>query len=259
MTNASCLPVCLPTDCCVLYRLAKMGLSICLSALIQSCATQLDFRHKCNGGETAQMAAESSQHQACADILNQASRFGTATQQSTSQPSSTEAAQAAAHAASVILDPRGMYPQQHPSAPMPGLFPLLANMQGQINAMLHLNMQPAHMYGFNQLPPVLSAPAMAASQRASMESASTSHTRPSLDDASMLSRLYPSSSLESSFSHHRMSIDDPQHRMSSGSRRSSVSAALLLCHAGCRLMLACCMLSVCCHIVEAIRKYAILQ
>lgn len=225
-----------------------MGLSICLSALIHSCGTQLDFRHKCNGGQTPQMAAEAGQHQICADILSQAASFGTNTAPAASQPSRTEAAQAA----SLILDPRGMFPPQH--APLghrpedhqqplpgtiPGLFPLLANMQGQTNAMLHLNMQPAHMYGYNPLPPVLSAPApfragpptdaasIAASQRASMESASTSHTRPSLDDASMLSRLYPSSSLESSFSLNRMSIDDPQHRMSSGSRRSSVSVPFM--------------------------------
>lgn len=227
--------------CTVLHRLAKLGLSICLSALIHSCGTQLDFRHKCNGGQTPQMAAEAGQHQMCADILRQAASFGTNTAPAAGQPSRTEAAQAA----SLILDPRGMFTTQHAQpghrpedhqqalpGTMPGLFPLLANMQGQTNAMLHLNMQPAHMYGYNPLPPGLSAPApfraglptdaasVAASQRASMESASTSRTRPSLDDASMLSRL-TSSSLESSFSLNRMSIDDPQHRMSSGSRRSS--------------------------------------
>ena len=194
------------------------------------------------------MAAEAGQHQMCADILSQAASFGTNTAPAAGQPSRTEAAQAA----SLILDPRGMFTTQHAQpghrpedhqqalpGTMPGLFPLLANMQGQTNAMLHLNMQPAHMYGYNPLPPVLSAPApfragpptdaasIAASQRASMESASTSHTRPSLDDASMLSRLYPSSSLESSFSLNRMSIDDPQHRMSSGSRRSSVSVPFI--------------------------------
>ncbi|KAA6429257.1 MAG: flowering time control FPA-like [Trebouxia sp. A1-2] len=228
--------------CTVLHRLAKLGLSICLSALIHSCGTQLDFRHKCNGGQTPQMAAEAGQNQVCADILSQAASFGTDTAPAAGQPSRTDTAQAA----SLILDPRSMFPPQHAQpghrsedhqqllpGNMPGLLPLLANMQGQTNAMLHLNMQPAHMYGYNPLPPVLSAPApfraglptdaasIAASQRASMESASTSHTRPSLDDASMLSRLYPSSSLESSFSLNRMSIDDPQHRMSSGSRRSS--------------------------------------
>ena len=241
-----------------------MGLSICLSALIQSCRPQLDFRHRCGGGETAQMAAEATQHQVCADILNQASSFGTFSASAVSQPSSTEAAQAA----SVVYDARHMYlPQQHPhlglrpeeqqhlAGTMPGLFPLLANMQGQTNAMLHLNMQPAQMYGFNQLPPVLSAPAlsrvhpgfppsdaapMAAHQRASMDSGSATHTRPSLDDASMLSRLYPSSSLDSSFSHQRMSIDDPQHRLSSGSRHSSVSLFTSALTACCFFALASC-------------------
>ncbi|DBA94785.1 TPA: hypothetical protein ACH3X1_002330 [Trebouxia sp. C0004] len=188
------------------------------------------------------MAAEAGQHHMCADILSQAASFGTNTAPAAGQPSRTEAAQAA----SLNVDLRGMFPPQHAQpghrpedqqqplpATMPGLLPLLANMQGHTNAMLHMNMQPVHMYGYNPLPPVLSAPApvraglpadaasIAASQRASMESASTSHTRPSLDDASMLSRLHPASSLESSLSPNRMSIDDPQHRMSSGSRRSS--------------------------------------
>lgn len=218
-----------------------MGLSICLSALIQSCRTQLDFRHKCNGGQTPEHAAESCQQPTCAALLKKASAFDP-------MPPLGEAAPAAA---SLVLDPQHMFPQrllsrhdqqqqQLPAVAMPGLFPLLANMQGQTSAMLHLTTQPSHLYGggFSQLLPTLSAPtayllpgrppaptdaaSMAAVQRASMESATT-YTRPSLDDASMLSRLYPSSSLESSFSHARMSIDEAQQRMSSGSRRSSVS------------------------------------
>ena len=255
------------TLCCERCRLAKMGMSNCLSALIQSCGTQLDFRHKCNGGQTAEQAAEANQQHACTELLRQASAFGTDTPPPKRHPTPPSAA---SQAASMILDPSSMLPLSYQYPPlrpeqqrqqqlqqqqlhqqqqqqlqqqqlmpgaMPGLFPLLANMQGQTSAMLHLTMQPSHMYGgsnFSGLPPPLSAPtsvwappptdaaSIAASQRASMESA-ISNTRPSLDDASMLSRLYPSSSLDSSFSHARMSIDDPQHRMSTGSRRSSVS------------------------------------
>lgn len=222
-----------------------MGLPICLSALIQSCRTQLDFRHKCNGGQTPEQAAENCQQPTCAALLKKASAFDT-------MPPLGEAAPASA---SLALDPQHMFHQQHqrllsrpeqqqqqqqPTVVMPGLFPLLANMQGQTSAMLHLTTQPSHLYGggFSHLLPTLSAPtshllpgrppapadagSMAAIQRASMESATT-YTRPSLDDASMLSRMYPSSSLESSFSHARVSMDEAQQRMSSSSRRSSVS------------------------------------
>lgn len=199
------------------------------------------------------MAAEANQHQVCADLLSQGASFGMTTAAAARQSSETHAPQAA----STIPGPRGAFfspqPTQHGPQPedpqqlpgvMPGLFPLLANMQGQTNAMLHLNMQPAHMYGHNPLLPGLSAPtlsrpgsgflppdavSMAASQRASMESAGTAQTRPSSDDASMMSRLYPASSLDSSFSHQCMSFDDPQRRVSSSSRRSSVSAGLCLC------------------------------
>lgn len=229
-----------------------MGLSTCLSALIQSCRTQLDFRHKCHGGQTPEQTAESSQQPTCAALLRKASAFNTL-------PPVGEpvAAASAAQAGSLVLDPQTMFPppqyqrppsrseqqqlqQQQQPAAMPGLFPLLANMQGQTSAMLHLTTQPSHLYGggFSQLRPALSAPAArllpvkpppvtdaasaTASQRASMESVTT-NTRPSLDDSSMLSHRYPSSSLDSSFSHMHMSIDEAQQRMSSGSRRSSVS------------------------------------
>ena len=246
-----------------------MGLPICLSALIQSCRTQLDFRHKCNNGQTAQVAAEICQNKACADLLQQAANFATSTMPpAVSQPPNSEAVQAAA----AILASQGSLPPQHSiqhtlsthelqqrllqqqqwllqqqqqqqqPGTMPGLFPLLANMQGQTSAMQHLNMQPAHVYSYNQhraamavpnapagyVPRFLpsdSASAYTAQQRASMESVSTS-TRPSFDDVSMLSRMYPSSSLDSSFSQHRMSIDDPLHRYSSSSRPSSVSPCL---------------------------------
>lgn len=272
-------------------RLARMGLSICLSALIQSCRTQLDFRHKCHGGQTPEQTAESSQQPTCAALLRKASAFDM-------MPPAGEPAAAASAAASLVLDPRTMFPppqyqrplarpeqqqqlqqqqlqllqqqQQQPPATMPGLFPLLANMQGQTSAMLHLTTQPSHLYGggFSQLLPALSAPtshlfpvrppfvtdaaSIAASQRASMESATT-NTRPSLDDSSMLSRLYPSSSLESSFSHMRMSIDEAQQHISSGSRRSSVSVHP--CHlTPIRTCFACC--KVVAHAPEQQRKGA---
>lgn len=248
-----------PLHCCFCFiltkqtglcRLATMGLSLCLSALIQSCGTQLDFRHKCNRGQTPQMAAEANQHQVCADLLSQGASFGMTTAAAARQSSETHAPQAASTIPGAFFPPQPIQhgpqpedPQQLPSV-MPGLFPLLAKMQGQTNAMLHLNMQPAHMYGHNPLLPGLSAPtlsrrgsgflppdaaSMAASQRASMESAGTAQTRPSLDDASMMSRLYPASSLDSSFSHQAMSYDDPQRRASSSSHRSSVSAGLIAC------------------------------
>ena len=218
-----------------------MGLTTCLSALVQICHTQLDFRHKCNADQTAEQAAEANQQQACADLLRQASAFRTITPPPVRTPA---AAQAAMQAALLSPDPHSLFPlpyqrlplrpeQQQQAGALPGLFPLLANMQGQTSAMLHLTAQPSHMYGawFSHPPPPLSGPAPVRAppptdpnQRASMESAS-SNTRPSLDDASMLSRLYPSSSLESSFSHARMSMDDHQNRMSTGSRPSSVSAS----------------------------------
>ena len=253
-----------------------MGLSICLSALIQSCRTQLDFRHKCDGGQTPEQTAMNSQQPTCAALLRKASAFD-----AMSPLGEPPAAAAASQAAALILDPQSLFPpqyqrppfspeqqqqqqqqQQPPAVAMLGLFPLLANMQGETSAMLHLNTQP-HLYsgGFSQLLPALSAPtshllpgrppatteaaSMAATQRASMESA-TSNTRPSLDDASMLSRRYPSCSLESSFSNARMSIDEAQQRMSSGSRHSGVS--LDPCHVAppqammfvCLLCLGCC-------------------
>lgn len=264
------------------------GLSDCLSVIIKACGTHLDFRHKCDGGKTAVMAAELNQHQACVDILNRAAQGSPDMLfQQPSSSASLQQAQTAAgsHLASFPLSQQLLQlnvsrarqqqqqqqlqqlqqqqqlqlqqqqqhllqhqqQQQEASGVMPGLYPLLSNMQGHTDAMLQLTMQAASLYPFQRLTPVLSAPALsrpgpggvppapsrpgpsldatpfsAASQRTSTESAYTTG-RPSLDDASMLSRIYPSSSLDSSVSQHRMSIEDSNRRLSLSSRPSSVS------------------------------------
>lgn len=221
------------------------------------------------------MVAEELQHAACADILNKASRGSyTAPPPNPSSPQQDTPAQQRTpttlgvpqHAPNPLsqqllplnlsqgqnrqllqLQQQLQHHQQHQhEAPgiLPGLFPLLSNMQGHTDAMLQLTMQAANLYPFqHQLAPVLSAPALsrpgqpivppgrelvstapsnAASQRTSMESAYTG-ARPSLDDASMSSRMYPSSSLDSAVSQQRMSVDQVSSRLSSSSRPSSVS------------------------------------
>ena len=244
------------------------GLSDCLTVIIQACGTHLDFRHRCNAGRTAVMAAEEQQHQACVDILTQAAQGspGLLLQQPSASLQQPQTASGSASgplplSQQLLQLSQARQQQQHQlqqhqqhqqeaSGVMPGLYPLLSNMQGHTDAMLQLTMQAANLYPFQHLPPVLSAPAlsrpmgtpagpagappglegphMAASQRASTESAYTAG-RPSLDDASMLSRLYPSSSLDSSLDQNRMSMEERSQRMSTSSRPSSVSA--VLCHA----------------------------
>ena len=250
------------------------------------------------------MAAEEQQHQACVDILTQAAQGspGLLLQQPSASLQQPQTASSSAsgplplsqqllqlsqarqqqlqqqqlqqqllqqHQLQQHQLQQHQHQQQEASGVMPGLYPLLSNMQGHTDAMLQLTMQAANLYPFQHLPPVLSAPAlsrpmgiaagptgpppglegphMAASQRASTESAYTAG-RPSLDDASMLSRLYPSSSLDSSLDQNRMSMEERSQRMSTSSRPSSVSAVLchamlcsaVLCSAGLAFALPCC-------------------